>query len=75
VFSSALARVDTNKADPFASYPLVQTLEEPSLPRKRASPSTTLALAGAIAASILLVIGFLLLWLRQPIIHKLLPKG
>lgn len=75
VFSSALARVDTNKADPFASYPLVQTLEEPSLPRGKASPSTTLALAGAVAATMLLVIGFLLLWLRQPIIHKLLPKG
>jgi uncharacterized protein involved in exopolysaccharide biosynthesis len=75
VFSSALARVDTNKADPFASYPLVQTLEEPSLPRQRASPSTTLALAGAIGATAFLLIGFLLLWLRQPIIHKLLPKG
>ncbi len=75
VFSSALARVDTNKADPFASYPLVQTLEEPSLPRGKASPSTTLALAGAVAATMLLVIGFLLLWLRQPIIHKLLPNG
>ncbi|PZN92128.1 MAG: hypothetical protein DCF31_17560 [Alphaproteobacteria bacterium] len=75
VFSSALARVDTNKADPFASYPLVQTLEEPSLPRKRASPSTLLALAGALGASFLLLIGFLLLWLRQPIIQKLLPNA
>lgn len=27
VFSSALAQLDTNKSDPFASYPLVQTLE------------------------------------------------
>lgn len=75
VFSSALARLDTNKADPFASYPLVQTLEAPSLPRTRSSPSTLLAIAGAVAASFLLLIGFGLTWLRQPIIHKLLPNA
>lgn len=75
VFSSALARLDTNKADPFASYPLVQTLDDPSLPRRRSSPSTALALAGAVAASLLLLTGFVLLWLRQPIIRKLLPNA
>jgi uncharacterized protein involved in exopolysaccharide biosynthesis len=75
VFSSALARLDTNKSDPFASYPLVQTLEEPSLPRKRSSPSLILALAGATAASLLILIGFGLLWLRAPIIRKLRPNA
>ena len=75
VFSSALARLDTNKSDPFASYPLVQTLETPSLPRDKAAPSPTLVIAGALAASIFLTIGFLLLWLRQPIIRKLLPNA
>lgn len=75
VFSSALARLDTNKADPFASYPLVQTLEEPSIPREPSSPSTVIALAGAMAGSILLIIGFALLWLRQPIIRKLFPNA
>jgi len=74
VFSSALARLDTNKADPFASYPLVQTLEAPSLPAAPSSPSLMLALAGAIGASFLLLLGFLLLWLRQPIIHRFLPN-
>ena len=74
VFSSALARVDTNKADPFASYPLVQTLEEPSLQRKKMSPSTPLALAGAIGASLFILVGFGLLWLRQPIIHRMMPS-
>ena len=38
VFSSALAQLDTNKSDPFASYPLVQTLEVPSLPRDKSAP-------------------------------------
>ena len=75
VFSSALARLDTNKADPFASYPLVQTLEVPSLPRSRSAPSPIIALAGALGASIFVLFGFLLLWLRQPIIRKLLPNA
>lgn len=75
VFSSALARVDTNKSDPFASYPLVQTLEAPSLPRSKASPKPAFAIVGALAASVLLVIGFMLLWLRQPIIRKILPNA
>ncbi|MEO0591466.1 MAG: hypothetical protein AAFZ11_13040 [Pseudomonadota bacterium] len=75
VFSSALARLDTNKSDPFASYPLVQTLEAPSLPREKAAPSPLLVIAGALAASIFLTTGFLLLWLRQPIIRKMLPNA
>jgi len=75
VFSSALARLDTNKSDPFASYPLVQTLETPSLPRDKAAPSPMFVILGALVASIFLIIGFLLLWLRQPIIRKLLPNA
>ena len=75
VFSSALARLDTNKSDPFASYPLVQTLESPSLPRVRSAPSPILALFGAVGATIFTLLGFLLLWLRQPIIRKLLPNA
>lgn len=75
VFSSALARLDTNKSDPFASYPLVQTLEVPSLPRGKASPNPLLIFGGAVGASLLLLIGFLALWLRQPIIRKLLPNA
>jgi len=74
VFSSALARLDTNKSDPFASYPLVQTLEAPSLPRSKSAPSPLLVIAGAIGATFFIIIGFMLLWLRQPIIRKLLPS-
>lgn len=74
VFSSALARLDTNKSDPFASYPLVQTLEAPSLPARPSAPSKTLALVGAFAATIFLLMGSLLAWLRQPILDKLLGK-
>ncbi len=75
VFSSALARLDTNKSDPFASYPLVQTLEVPSLPRSKAAPHNLLILGGAFGATLLLFIGFMLLWIRQPIIRKFSPKS
>jgi uncharacterized protein involved in exopolysaccharide biosynthesis len=75
VFSSALAQLDTNKSDPFASYPLVQTLESPSLPRGTSAPSPLLVIAGALAATILIIIGFFMIWLRQPIIRKLLPNA
>lgn len=75
VFSSALARVDTNKQDAFASYPLVQTLEEPSLPRAPSSPSKVIAIAGAIATTLLIIMGFVLTWLRQPLIRKLFPSA
>lgn len=74
VFSSALARLDTNKQDPFASYPLVQVLEAPSLPNSPSSPSKMLAIAGAIAATLFLIIGLTLLWLRQRIIRKIFKK-
>ncbi len=75
VFSTALARIDTNKQDPFASYPLVQSLEDPSLARQPSGPSLLISLVGAILASIILLIGFMLTWFRQPILDRLLPKG
>ena len=74
VFSSALAQLDTNKSDPFASYPLVQTLEAPSLPSSTSGASPMLVMLSALMASIFVTIGFLLLWLRQPIIRKLSPN-
>lgn len=74
VFSSALARIDTNKQDPFASYPLVQTLAAPSLPKGPSSPSLVIAIAGALAATILAILAFALLWLRQPILDRLMRK-
>ena len=74
VFSSAMARLDTNRQDPYASYPLVQVLAAPSLPTHPSSPSVVIALAGAVAASLLTLIAFGLLWLRQPILDRMLRK-
>jgi len=75
VFSSALAHLDTSKQDPFASYPLVQVLAPPSLPTKPSSPSTTIGIAGAMGASIIVVLAFLMMWLRQPILDRVLKKA
>lgn len=75
VFSSALAHLDTTKQDPFASYPLVQVLAPPSLPKKPSSPSTTIGIAGATGASFIIVLAFMMLWLRQPILDKMLKKA
>ena len=75
VFSSALARLDTNKQDPFASYPLVQVLAPPSLPRGPSSPSVMIGLAGAFAATLLILLAFGLLWLRQPLLRRMLGNA
>ncbi|MEP2987854.1 MAG: hypothetical protein ABJN65_18055 [Parasphingorhabdus sp.] len=74
VFSSALARIDTNKQDPFASYPLVQTLEQPSFPKRPSSPSLLLAFAGALAGTCIILVALGLLWFRQTIIRTIAPN-
>lgn len=74
VFSSALAHLDTSKQDPFASYPLVQVLAPPSLPKKPSSPSATIGIAGATGASLIVILAFMMLWLRQPILDRVLKK-
>ncbi|MEL7450063.1 MAG: hypothetical protein AAFN78_12695, partial [Pseudomonadota bacterium] len=66
VFSSALARIDTGKADLFVSYPLVQTIDAPTLPMAPDSRPKLFTLAGAGAASCCFLMGLLLLWFRIP---------
>lgn len=72
VFASALARTKTSKADLYASYPLVQVLEDPSLPVEPSSPKRKLALAAGVAATLFLLTGLILAWLRRPLIGRLL---
>lgn len=75
VFSSALARLGTSKADFFASYPMVQTLEPPSLPARPSSPSRPLGLAGAAAADFFLALALVMTWLRTNLLQKLLKSA
>jgi uncharacterized protein involved in exopolysaccharide biosynthesis len=65
VFSSALARTDTQRADYFASYPLAQVLAEPHLPAAPSSPRPLYAGLGGIAGSLLVTAAWILAWLRQ----------
>jgi uncharacterized protein involved in exopolysaccharide biosynthesis len=75
VFRSALARIDTGKTDRFASYPMVQVFDAPTLPDRPSSPKTTLAVAGGVAASLFLLMGMGLLWIRQPFLRALLQRN
>ncbi|MDT0682976.1 hypothetical protein RM543_09780 [Roseicyclus sp. F158] len=72
VFASAMARTQTSKTDLYASYPLVQVLENPSLPEVPSSPKDKLALAAGVAATLFLLMGLLLGWIRRPLIGRLL---
>ncbi|MCK5666437.1 MAG: hypothetical protein KAI17_23260 [Thiotrichaceae bacterium] len=72
VFSSALARIDTGKSDVYASYPLIQMLTSPSLPKKPTTPNPLYVFMGAGAATSISLFGILILWTRKPWLHKIL---
>jgi uncharacterized protein involved in exopolysaccharide biosynthesis len=74
VFSSALARVDTTKADVYASYPLVQVLADASQPTEPTSPRPLIAFAAGVAATLMILVGLVLAWVRRPLIDKLLTR-
>jgi uncharacterized protein involved in exopolysaccharide biosynthesis len=72
VFASALARINTSKTDIFASYPMVQTVEPPLKPLKPSSPNVKLAIGGSVAATLFLLVGFFLGWVRRSLIELVL---
>ena len=74
VFASAIARTQSTKTDVYASYPLVQVLENPSLAEKPSSPNRKLAIAAGGAATFMMFIGLLLGWSRSAIITTLIRK-
>ncbi len=75
VFSSALARTDTSKSDYFASYPMVQTLEAPEVPRGPSAPLPILAVAGGFAATILIIAALVLTWIRTALLQRILKNA
>ena len=74
IFASAIARSETTKSDVYASYPLVQVLENPSLPDRPSSPNRKLAYAAGIAATMMMLIGLGLAWSRRFIIGAVIRK-
>ena len=75
VFSSALARVDTNRQDIYASYPLLQVVSPASLPDRPSSPKVIYAIGGGFAGTFFIVIALVLTWIRQPILRKILKSA
>ncbi len=67
IFTSTLAKVDLGKSDPFGSFPLLQLIEEASLPEDPTSPKTTLVIAGSALGSMLVTFGLTILWWRAPL--------
>lgn len=74
VFATAIARAETTKSDVYASYPLVQVLENPSLPESPSSPNRKLAIAAGAAATLMMLFGLILGWTRSAIIGTLIRK-
>lgn len=74
VFATAIARSQSTKSDVYASYPLVQVLENPSLPDNPSSPNRKLAYAAGVAATFMLLMGLGLGWVRSAVIGRLLKK-
>jgi uncharacterized protein involved in exopolysaccharide biosynthesis len=72
VFSSALARLDTNKADFFVSYPLAQILEWPTLPHHASRMTMAMALGGAMLGTLFLLMATALARLRVGLLRKVL---
>lgn len=75
VFASAIARTQSSKSDIYASYPLVQVLENPTLAEAPSSPRRKIAIAAGLAATVMVLIGLSLAWVRGALIGRLLRKG
>lgn len=65
VFGSALARMDAARSDIYASYPLLQLLQKPSLPEAPSSPHVIFAVVGGAFGSLLAVMAWTFAWLHQ----------
>ncbi|WP_083700001.1 exopolysaccharide biosynthesis protein [Shewanella sp. UCD-KL12] len=72
VFTSALAKMDIGKADIYSAYPLLQLLAPPSLPTKENKVAQILTLLGGVVASIFSLAGLCIMWIRKPILQKIL---
>lgn len=72
VFASALARLDSSRTDIFTSYPMAQTLEQPTRPELPSSPSRKIAAFAAVFGFFVYLMGVIFLWLRLPLIRAVL---
>lgn len=74
VFTSAAARLEANKSDVFASYPVIQMLTQPDVPVDPSSPKALLAVVGGVMGAIFLTIGLVIVWQREALLSALLKR-
>ncbi len=75
VFTTALARTDLGKSDTYASYPMIQMLAEPTRPDSPDMLGRALAVAGGMAGSFFSLTGLWLLWIRKPLLRRILKSA
>jgi uncharacterized protein involved in exopolysaccharide biosynthesis len=64
VFTGVAGKTDMGNTNVYSSYPLVQMLVSPSLPRSAASPRPVFVALGAMGATLMLMVALSLAWLR-----------
>ncbi len=65
VYTSAVARLDTNRTDLYSSYPLVQVLAEPDLAENRSQPRLLYAVAAGMLGTLLVLLALGAAWVRN----------
>jgi uncharacterized protein involved in exopolysaccharide biosynthesis len=65
VFTSAAARLDINRTDLFASYPMVQVLAQPDLAENRSHPRLRYALAAGFLGTFFILLAWGAVWIRS----------
>jgi len=68
IFASTIAKLDLGKGNIYSIYPIMQLVAPPSLPDrdKPTAPRPQLIFLGGAAASIIVTIALILLWLERP---------
>ncbi len=64
-FSSTMTKLDSSKSDIFASYPRIQLVTEPNMPKEPDSPETKFVLLSSSVGSFFLTTGLFSLWWRD----------
>ncbi len=75
VLTTTLAQLDIGKADPFASYPLIQVLQEPTVPGGPDTSKRKFALIGGVMGSVFIIIGLTVSWKRQALFQRILKNA
>ena len=74
VLTSAMAKMDVGKSDIYSAYPMLQLLSSPSLASSSDKLAIMLITFGGLSASFMSLVGLSILWIRKPLLRKMLTK-